>query len=46
MSQMDLKTGDLDIDLQAVKLALKLKKFVSFLMNETTFEPREFQLQS
>ena len=35
---MGLKTGDLDLDLN-VKLALKLKNFVCFLVNATTFEP-------
>ena len=45
MSQTGLKTGDLDLDLEG-KLALKLKNFVRFLVNETTFELWEFYLQT
>ena len=41
MSQTGLKTGDLVLELQD-KLALKLKNFVRFLVNATTFEPWEF----
>ena len=45
MSQIGLKTGDLDLDLK-VKLALKLNKFCVIFVNATTFEPWEFYLQT
>ena len=37
----DLKYGDLALDLQS-ELALKLKYFVWFLVNVTSFEPCNF----
>ena len=36
---MGLKTGDLDLQGQ---IGLKLKNFVRFLVNATTFEPWDF----
>ena len=42
MSQIGLKTGDLDLDLQG-QIGLETKKF---LVNATTFEPWEFYLQN
>ena len=41
MSEMDLKTGDLDLDLQG-QIGLKLNNFARFLVNATTFKLWEF----
>ena len=43
MSQTGLKTGDLDLQGQ---IGLETKNFVRLIVNATTFELWEFQLQT